>query len=50
MFRLIIWTALFGAGLWAGAEYERMSAVDRCLDAGGSYDARGLCRGIAING
>ncbi|WP_168201294.1 hypothetical protein [Qingshengfaniella alkalisoli] len=45
MIRLVIWAMLFCGGLWAGAEYERIKQVDRCLDYGGSYDARGFCSG-----
>ncbi|MCA8879495.1 MAG: hypothetical protein KDA73_05925 [Rhodobacteraceae bacterium] len=45
MIRLIIYAVIFLAGLWAGAEYERVTAVERCLNAGGSADPRGFCIG-----
>ena len=50
MIRLLIWVAIFGCGLWAGSEYERSAHIDRCLDAGGAIDARGLCLGLGTNG
>ena len=47
MIRLILYICCFGAGLWLGAEYERVTAVERCLNAGGSADPRGFCLGPA---
>lgn len=44
MIRLIIWAALFGAGIWAGTEFSRMTAINACLEAGGTVDPRGFCR------
>lgn len=43
MIRLVIYLLVFAAGLWVGAKYERVTAIDRCLNAGGSADARGFC-------
>ena len=43
MIRLMIYLILFCAGLWAGAEYQRVSSIDDCLNAGGSADPRGFC-------
>lgn len=43
MIRLVIYAGIFAAGIWAGAEYERVAAVERCLNAGGSADPRGFC-------
>jgi hypothetical protein len=37
---------LCGAAFWAGTEVQHAMIVDRCLDAGGTVDARGLCRGL----
>lgn len=45
MIRLVIYLVIFCVGLWAGAEYERVAAIDRCLNAGGAVDARGICSG-----
>jgi len=45
MIRLAIWAAIFAAGLWAGVQYERVTAVERCLNAGGSADPHGFCVG-----
>ncbi|WP_193139620.1 hypothetical protein [Meridianimarinicoccus sp. MJW13] len=45
MIRLIIYVVMFGAGLYAGSEYERVTAMERCLNAGGSVDPRGFCMG-----
>ena len=41
----VVWFLV--AGLWLGAEYERVTAVERCLNAGGSADPRGFCLGPA---
>ncbi|WP_238547940.1 hypothetical protein [Meridianimarinicoccus roseus] len=43
MIRLVIYIAVFAGGLWAGAEYQRVTAVEDCLNAGGSADPRGFC-------
>ena len=45
MIRLVIYAAIFAAGVWVGTEYERVTMVDRCLNAGGTADPRGFCRG-----
>jgi hypothetical protein len=45
--RRLVTAALCGAAFWGGAEVQRALMVDRCLDAGGAVDARGLCRGLA---
>lgn len=50
MVRIIIWGTLFVIGAWAGAEYERTVQIDRCLDAGGAIDGRGLCLGLRADG
>ncbi len=50
MIRLMIYAALFGAGVYAGAEYTRFQMVDGCLDAGGRVDSRGFCEGAAPDG
>ncbi|MFV0245020.1 MAG: hypothetical protein ACK5IB_08380 [Qingshengfaniella sp.] len=50
MIRLILWVAIFCAGLWAGAKYERVNAIDACLNAGGQIGADGVCRGVAVDG
>ena len=47
MIRLILYASFFAAGLWLGAEYERVAAVERCLNAGGAADPRGFCLGPA---
>ncbi|MEX5727464.1 hypothetical protein Ga0609869_000817 [Rhodovulum iodosum] len=44
MLRLIAICTLLGGG-WAGMKLERALHEDRCLDAGGRIDARGLCSG-----
>lgn len=45
MIRLVIYTVIFGLGLYAGVEYERVTGMERCLNAGGSVDPRGICLG-----
>ncbi len=45
--RRLVTAALCGAAFWGGAEVQRALMVDRCVDAGGAVDARGLCRGLA---
>lgn len=44
MLRLFVILFLFG-GVWLGMKLERSIQADRCLDAGGQVDARGLCIG-----
>jgi len=44
MLRLFAILFLFG-GVWLGMTLERTILSDRCLDAGGEVDARGLCIG-----
>lgn len=45
--RLFLYFCFLAAGLWLGAQYERVTAVERCLNAGGSADPRGFCLGPA---
>jgi len=45
MLRLIAILCL-GAGFAAGMKLDRAIQADRCLDAGGQVDGRGLCRGL----
>lgn len=45
MIRLIIYATLLALGAYAGAEYTRYEIMTACLEAGGSVDARGFCRG-----
>jgi hypothetical protein len=33
-------------GAWLGMKAERFLQVDRCLDAGGAVDTRGICTGV----
>jgi len=40
---------MLGAGVWLGVKAERYLQTDRCLDAGGSFDARGFCDGADAN-
>ena len=37
---------LCAAAFWGGTEMQHALMVDRCLDAGGTIDTRGLCRGL----
>lgn len=46
MIRLIIYAVLLAVGGYAGAEYTRYEIMTACLDAGGSVDTRGFCKGI----
>ncbi|WP_171060670.1 hypothetical protein [Poseidonocella sp. HB161398] len=46
MIRLIIYATLLAVGGYAGAEYARYELMQACLDAGGSVDARGFCKGV----
>jgi hypothetical protein len=44
--RRLMTLALCGAAFWGGAEVQRALMIDRCLDAGGTVDTHGLCRGV----
>ncbi|TCP40429.1 hypothetical protein [Rhodovulum marinum] len=44
MLRLFAILFLFG-GVWLGMKLERSILADRCRDAGGQVDPRGLCIG-----
>jgi len=46
MMRRIVTLALCGAAFWGGAELQRAVMIDRCLDAGGSVDVSGICKGL----
>jgi hypothetical protein len=37
---------VFGASVYIGMQLERRLAEDRCLDAGGAVNARGICVGV----
>jgi hypothetical protein len=43
LIRRSITLVLCGAAFWAGVKFARMQQADACLDAGGSFDARGFC-------
>jgi hypothetical protein len=43
LFRRAITLALCAGAFWAGMQFVRMGQVDACLDAGGSWNARGFC-------
>ncbi|MCA8882954.1 MAG: hypothetical protein KDA50_04295 [Rhodobacteraceae bacterium] len=45
MIRLVIYAVIFCLGLYAGVEYERVTGMERCLNAGGSVDPTGICIG-----
>ena len=45
--RRMVTLILCGAAFWGGTEVQRALMVDRCLDAGGTVDTRGLCKGLA---
>lgn len=47
LIRRMITLALCGAAFWAGLALGRAGQPDACLDAGGSWDARGFCSGEA---
>ncbi|MEM6823484.1 MAG: hypothetical protein AAF566_00100 [Pseudomonadota bacterium] len=38
--------ALCAGAFWAGTEMQHALMVNRCLEAGGTIDARGLCHGL----
>ena len=35
-----------GVAFWAGTEIQFTAMKARCLDAGGTVDTRGVCRGL----
>jgi hypothetical protein len=37
--------AFLAGGVWLGVKAERFLMEDRCLDAGGTIDDRGICYG-----
>ena len=37
---------LCGVAFWAGTEIQLAAMKSRCLDAGGTVDTRGVCRGL----
>jgi hypothetical protein len=37
--------ALCGAAFWAGLQLGKAGQADACAAAGGTWDARGFCRG-----
>ncbi len=45
MIRLLAYAVIFCAGMWVGAKYEEVSAMDSCLDAGGKVNPAGFCEG-----
>jgi hypothetical protein len=47
MMRRLFTAALCVVAFWAGSEVQRSALIDRCLDAGGAVDARGLCLGLS---
>jgi hypothetical protein len=44
MFRLMA-IIFLAVGIWLGIKAERFLMEDRCLDASGTVDARGVCIG-----
>jgi hypothetical protein len=46
LFRRWITIGLCTIAFWAGTELEHARLKDRCVDAGGTLDVRGLCRGL----
>ena len=46
LFRRFMTLALIAAAFWAGLHVSRTSQNDRCLAAGGTPGADGLCRGL----
>ena len=46
IFRRPVTLFLCGVAFWAGTEMQHAALKSRCLDAGGTVDARGLCRGL----
>jgi len=45
LFRRTITLALCAGSFWVGLQVARMGQADACLDAGGSWNARGYCEG-----
>lgn len=45
--RRTITLALCGAAFWAGLKIGQAGQADACLDAGGAWDRRGFCSGVA---
>lgn len=37
---------LCGVAFWAGTEIQFSALKARCLEAGGTVDSRGVCRGL----
>lgn len=46
MIRLILYIIIFSLGAVAGTKYQEVTSRDACLNAGGSVDPRGFCKGI----
>lgn len=46
LYRRFVTLALLAFAFWAGLHVARQASDDRCLDAGGSLRADGLCRGL----
>jgi GH24 family phage-related lysozyme (muramidase) len=46
LFRRFTTLALVAFAFWAGLHFAHTSSVDRCIDAGGTVRADGLCRGL----
>lgn len=46
MLRRMVTLVLCGAAFWGGSEVQRALMIDRCLDAGGTVDVHGLCKGL----
>ncbi|WP_199221333.1 hypothetical protein [Maritimibacter sp. 55A14] len=44
--RRAVSAALIAAAFYAGIEFQRAVAADRCQDAGGRVAESGLCRGL----
>jgi len=45
MFKLLVIVSL-SLGIWLGVKANRFMLDDRCLDAGGSVAATGICIGV----
>lgn len=46
MLRRMVTLVLCGVAFWGGAEVQRAIMIDRCLDAGGTVDVNGICKGL----
>ncbi|MEM0948980.1 MAG: hypothetical protein AAGK37_16380 [Pseudomonadota bacterium] len=46
IFRRPVTLLLCGVAFWAGTEIQHAALKARCLDAGGTFDVRGICRGV----